>query len=128
MQGADLDLFHSVILARLPELEGLPCRALTESWDSVALDVGDRVILKFPRDEEAALALAREARTLTALRGQVTLPIPDMTLHAGPPMFSSHPKIPGQHLPSLRRTLKLALRAGPVGSHRKRGQNDRRTG
>ncbi|MDT9121356.1 hypothetical protein RSW84_28325, partial [Escherichia coli] len=81
-----------VILAQFPELEGLPCRALTDSWDSVALEVGDRVIFKFPRDAEAALALAREARTLAALRGRVTLPIPEMTLHAGPPVFSSHPK------------------------------------
>ncbi len=98
MQGADLDLLHSVILAQFPELEGLPCRALTDSWASVALHVGDRVIFKFPRDQEAAVSLEREALTLAALRGRVTMQIPDMTLHVGPPVFSSHPKIPGQHL------------------------------
>lgn len=98
MPDADVNLLHSIILAQFPELFGLPCRALTESWDSVALDVGDRVIFKFPRDAEAATALERETSILTALRGRVTMPIPDMTLHAGPPVFSSHPKIPGQHL------------------------------
>jgi aminoglycoside phosphotransferase (APT) family kinase protein len=98
MPDADLSLLHSVVLGQFPELQGLPWRALTESWDSVALDVGGRTIFKFPRDQGAAAALAREARVLATLRGKITLPVPDMTCLAGPPVFSWHPKIPGQHL------------------------------
>lgn len=98
MPDADLDLLHSIIAAQFSELEGLPCRTLTASWDSMAIDVGDQMIFKFPRNEEARAALEREAQVLAALQGRVTMRIPNMTLHAGPPVFSSHPKIPGQHL------------------------------
>jgi hypothetical protein len=98
MSDADLEHLHAMIVAAVPELDGLPWRALTEGWDSVAIDVGDISIFKFAREAQAGRALQREAQVLAALKGNIAMRIPEMTVHAGPPVFSSHPKIPGRHL------------------------------
>jgi aminoglycoside phosphotransferase (APT) family kinase protein len=91
------DMLAAAIRAR-PDLASVPVRMLAGSWDSVALDFGGRVICKFPRHARAEAALRREVRLLAALRGRLRMPVPEMRLHEGPMLFSSHPKLPGAAL------------------------------
>jgi len=69
-----------------------------KGWHSLAIDIDGRLIAKFPEGDEAETALRREVRLLAALRPHVTLPVPEMTLHEGPPLFSLHAKLPGVRL------------------------------
>ena len=67
-------------------------------WHSLAVDVGGRFIAKFPEGAEAEEALRRETSLLAAVRPALTMAVPDMTVHQGPPLFSLHRKLPGQTL------------------------------
>jgi Ser/Thr protein kinase RdoA (MazF antagonist) len=67
-------------------------------WHSLAVDVGGRFIAKFPEGEEAEEALRREASLLAVVRPKLTMAVPDMTIHEGPPLFSLHGKLPGETL------------------------------
>jgi aminoglycoside phosphotransferase (APT) family kinase protein len=96
--GDGLDHYRRIIERDFPELRGAPMSLLTEGWDSVGVDVDDRLIFKFPRDAEAAQALIREHAILAVVRPCLSLRVPDMTIHPGPPLFSRHDKIPGEHL------------------------------
>jgi aminoglycoside phosphotransferase (APT) family kinase protein len=94
----ELDRLRALIVARFPELVGARCSLLTQGFDSIAVDVEDRMIFKFPRDDEAARRLRKEARLLEVIRPHVTLPVPDLELFEGPPLFSRHAKLTGEHL------------------------------
>jgi hypothetical protein len=94
--------FRAAITAAFPELSTSTFRLLTTGWHSAAVDVDDRLIFKFPRDEVARKALVREAGLLAVVRPAVTMPVPDLTLHPGPPPFSRHEKLKGEHLVSAR--------------------------
>jgi aminoglycoside phosphotransferase (APT) family kinase protein len=67
-------------------------------WHSLAVDVGGRFIAKFPEGQEAEEALRREAALLAVVRPRLTMAVPDMTIHEGPPFFSLHGKLPGETL------------------------------
>lgn len=86
------------ILRFFPELGAASFTPLTAGWDCIAMDVDDRLIFRFPRDAEAEKALRIEEALLAAVRPHVTLPVPDLAVHPGPPLFSRHEKIPGAHL------------------------------
>jgi aminoglycoside phosphotransferase (APT) family kinase protein len=86
------------IARAFPELATGAFTAQTRGWDSFAIDVDDRLIFKFPRHEAAHERLLREAALLAIIHPAVTLPTPKMTLHAGPPPFSRHDKLHGDHL------------------------------
>lgn len=90
VRGAILDAF--------PELAGATFTPMTTGWDSLAIDVDDRLIFKFPRDADAEKALRAEAALLAVVRPVVTMTVPDLRLHRGPPLFSAHEKIKGRHL------------------------------
>ncbi|MEO9336343.1 aminoglycoside phosphotransferase family protein [Mesorhizobium sp. SB112] len=90
--------FQTAILKDFPELAGGKFSLLTKGWHSIAIDVDDRMMFKFPRHEQAEKALRKEARLLEIVRPAVSLPIPDLALHQGPPLFSSHQKLKGDHL------------------------------
>lgn len=62
------------------------------------MDVDDRLIFKFPRSPAAEQALYREVAVLAVVRPFVSMPVPDIALHDGPPMFSLHEKLPGERL------------------------------
>ncbi len=94
----DLASLRKVLCSTFPDLEGLSFTLLDAGWDSVAVDAGGIFIFKFPRHENGRAALEREAALLAALRPHLSFPIPDLTLHEGPPLFSRHRKIPGSHL------------------------------
>ncbi len=86
------------ITAAFPDLSDSEFTLLTTGWDCVAVDVDDRLIFKFPRHEAAERALKTEARVLAVVRPAVTMPVPDPTIHPGPPLFSRHVKLAGDHL------------------------------
>lgn len=87
-----------MIAAVFPDCAAGTFTPQTRGWDSVAIDVDDRLIFKFPRHEAARGRLAREAALLAIVHPAVTLPTPRMTLHQGPPLFSRHDKLRGVYL------------------------------
>lgn len=93
-----LPLLKTAILARFPQLTNASFRLLTAGWDSIAVDVDDRLIFKFPRDEEGTEALRREASLLEVIRPRLTLPVPDLIFYESPRPFSRHTKLQGEHL------------------------------
>ncbi|MCA0246495.1 MAG: aminoglycoside phosphotransferase family protein [Proteobacteria bacterium] len=90
---------RAAIVGAFPEHESASFRLLTQGWDSVAVDVDDRLIFKFPRHEEARRRLVVEASVLDIVRPAVSLPVPHLTLHdMSSTLFSRHGKIAGEHL------------------------------
>ncbi|QIG46959.1 aminoglycoside phosphotransferase family protein [Nordella sp. HKS 07] len=94
----DITPYRDAVIRVFPDLATASFRPLTMGFHSLALDVDDRLIFKFPRGEEAEEALRREARILAAIRPHVTLPVPDLDLIEEPMLFSRHTKIKGEHL------------------------------
>jgi Phosphotransferase enzyme family len=92
------ETLRAAIVGSFPELAGSNFTLLTVGWDCVAVDVDDRLIFKFPRHEVAERRLVSEAGLLALIRPAVTMPVPDLTLHPGPPLFSRHVKLKGEHL------------------------------
>ncbi len=92
------DALMQRVTAAFPDLAGLPCRILGSGFDSVALDVDDRLVFKFPRHAAAREALIREARLLAIVRPAVRLPVPALVLVDELQPFSRHEKIQGDHL------------------------------
>ena len=89
---------QKAILARHPELKGSVFTAVDVGWDSLAIDAHDRLIFKFPKHEAAEARLRREVRFLEIIRPIVSMPVPDLRLHEGLPVFSSHAKLKGTYL------------------------------
>ncbi|KFC67344.1 Phosphotransferase enzyme family protein [Devosia sp. LC5] len=93
-----LDQLRDIIVAGHPETRGGRFSLLTEGWDSVAVDVDDRLIFKFPREPRAEAALMMEARLLDVIRPAVAMPVPELTIHQTPLIYSRHAKLAGEHL------------------------------
>ncbi|HEY2049171.1 MAG TPA: aminoglycoside phosphotransferase family protein [Caulobacteraceae bacterium] len=93
-----LPALREVIAGAFPNLAHESFVLAPRGWDSIAVDVGNRLIFKFPRHAAAAERLRKEARLLTAIRPRLSTPVPDMTLTEGPPLFSRHAKLAGEHL------------------------------
>jgi hypothetical protein len=106
------DTLRAAITRSFPELAGARFTPIV-SWDSVAVDVDDRLIFKFPRHAAAEKRLVAEASLLTVIRPAVDMPVPDLTLYPGPPLFSRHIKLKGEHL--LTRQYELL----PVGARQR---------
>ena len=87
----------AAVRAAFPSVRADEIVVLGEGWASIALEAAG-IVFRFPRNAAAAASLRREAGVLAAIRPAATLPVPDLTLHEGPPLFSSHPKIPGDQL------------------------------
>ncbi|OWJ64662.1 phosphotransferase family protein [Inquilinus limosus] len=98
MAAADLDACRAAILRAFPDLAASEFRILAESWDSTAVEADGGLVFKFPRHEPAAQRLRKEAALLGLVRPAAALPVPDLELVEGPPLFSRHAKIPGEHL------------------------------
>jgi len=94
----DPETLRAAIVGVFPELAGGVFTPQTRGWDSVAIDVDERLIFKFPRHEAAKGRLVREAALLAIIQPAVSLPAPNMTLHDGPPLFSRHDKLQGGYL------------------------------
>lgn len=89
--------FRKAILAVRPDLADAVFRTLPGGWHSRAVAAGG-FVFKFPQGEEAERALRREVSILAAVRPNVSMPVPDLRLHDGVPLFSEHAIIPGEHL------------------------------
>jgi len=94
----NLDSLRAAITAEFPELAAARLEMLQAGWDSAAVEADGRLIFKFPRDGNAQENLIREARLLKVVRPAVSLPVPDLEIISGPPLFSRHEKIKGEHL------------------------------
>jgi aminoglycoside phosphotransferase (APT) family kinase protein len=106
---------RAAIVRVFPDLAASTFTPQTRGWDSVAIDVDDALIFKFPRHEAGRTGLVREAALLAIIHPRVSLPTPNMTLHSGgdlgPPLFSRHAKLRGGYLePSLYAALGEAAR------------------
>ncbi|MGO4831189.1 aminoglycoside phosphotransferase family protein, partial [Rhizobiaceae sp. 2RAB30] len=75
-QNIDFAEQRAAIIRDFPELTDSEFRPLTAGWHSVAVDVNDRLIFKFPRHEAAQHALIKEASLLALVRPAVTMPVP----------------------------------------------------
>lgn len=93
-----LAAFRATILRIFPALESATFRTLAEGWHSTAVEADGQIVFKFPRDEAAEAALVREAAMLAAVRPHLSLAVPDLSIHDGPPVFSRHEKIEGDTL------------------------------
>jgi aminoglycoside phosphotransferase (APT) family kinase protein len=93
-----LDALRDVIVGSFPEHADASFTLLSEGWDSVAVDVDDKLIFKFPRHPRGEAALRREAAILGVVEAAVTLPVPRLMLFDAPQTFSRHEKLPGDHL------------------------------
>ena len=62
------------------------------------LEADGDLIFKFPRHSASEARLKMEAAILDVLRPALTMRVPALTMHPGPPLFSRHEKIPGGHL------------------------------
>lgn len=93
-----LDALKAIIIDHFPDLTMGRFTLLSEGWDSVAVDVDNRLIFKFPRHPRGEAALRREASVLDLVAAAVSLPVPKLTLFETPQTFSRHEKIPGGHL------------------------------
>lgn len=98
MTDARLEELRAIIIALQPDLASAPCRLIDSGWDSVAVDVDDRFIFKFPRDAEAEEQLLVEARLLDLVRRHVVMPVPTLEIFEAPRLFSRHAKLRGDHL------------------------------
>ncbi|MBX5157249.1 aminoglycoside phosphotransferase family protein [Rhizobium sp. NZLR8] len=90
--------FRSLIISVFPELTASVFKLAAQGWDSLAVDVDDTLIFKFPRHSGAERALVKEAALLDIIRPSLSMAVPDMCIHDGPPIFSSHAKLEGEHL------------------------------
>lgn len=98
MQEPSLDTLKATIVTHFPDLTGSRFSLLTNGFDSVAVDVDDRLIFKFPRHETARQSLVREVGLLSVIRPAIAMPVPDIRLIDGPPIFSHHAKLKGEYL------------------------------
>ena len=98
MTELQISEFRSLIINMFPELTASVFRLATKGWDSIAVDVDGALIFKFPRHQRAERALLKEAALLGIIRPSLSMALPDMRIHDGPPIFSSHTKLQGEHL------------------------------
>lgn len=98
MTGRSLATYRRAIVRVFPGLAGSPFGLAAAGWDSDAVEVDGRLMFKFPRHRRAATALRREAALLAVIRPSITMAVPLLRLHEGPPLFSSHEKLRGGHL------------------------------
>ena len=104
--------FRQAVLDVYPELAAGRFSIAGKGWHSLAIDVDDRLIFKFPDGDEAVQAVRREVSLLRAIRASLSMGVPDMTLHEGPPPFTVHPKLRGETMPAERNaTLSEAAKA-----------------
>ncbi|MVM35055.1 phosphotransferase [Spirosoma sp. HMF4905] len=93
-----LEQFKTTIVTYFPELAEASFSLLTMGWDSIAVDVDDKFLFKFPREDDGVEALRREAAMLAIVRPRLTLLVPDLEFFDAPQPFSKHTKLKGNHL------------------------------
>lgn len=90
-----LPVLRVAIVAAFPEYAQAAFAIDDTGWDSVVVEIDGRWIVKVARDADGDADLRREAALLDVLRPRLTLAVPMMTIHNGPPLFSRHWKLIG---------------------------------
>ncbi len=98
MAKTKLKKFRVAILRDFPSLIAAKFKLIGNGWDSAAVDVDRKLIFKFPRKKGARESLRREAGILAIVRPALSVTVPDLRLHEGPPLFSTHLKLKGRQL------------------------------
>lgn len=91
----DLPAAMAAIACHFPAAE--PARVMANGFDNIAIITASHVF-RFPRHESALTRLVQEAHFLSLIRDHVDLAVPDLQIHDGPPVFSSHRLIEGESL------------------------------
>lgn len=88
MPAADVDitprLVRSLLAEQHPDLEGLTIEPLAFGWDNVSFRVGERLVVRLPRRQLAAVLVEHEQRWLPQLAPLLPLPVP-VPLRVGVP-------------------------------------------
>jgi aminoglycoside phosphotransferase (APT) family kinase protein len=92
-----LDRLRAAIAAH-PEFEHSHVSLLADGWDSVALDVDDRFILKFPRHDLGESSLRNEGKLLSLVTRFCDLPAPQPASFERPRFHTMHRKLAGTAL------------------------------
>ncbi len=79
MTTEKFDQFRDIILSEYPDLAASTFELAPVGWDSIAVDVDDRLIFKFPRNEVAQKALVKEA-ALLVVRPRVSMAVPELRI------------------------------------------------
>lgn len=96
----DPEFYRPFILKLFPKLNYAEIK-MHQGWHSIAIEVDDRLIFKFPKNEAAKQALMKEAALLVIIQPRIKMHVPEMELHQegkDTPLFSIHKKIPGEAL------------------------------
>jgi aminoglycoside phosphotransferase (APT) family kinase protein len=88
-----IDRLLQFIRTDFPDLPIGSARLIEHGWDHNAIDIDDRFIFRFPKDDDTRLPI--EIRVLEHLRGKVTLPIPRVEFVGRLAVYAGYVKIPG---------------------------------
>jgi aminoglycoside phosphotransferase (APT) family kinase protein len=77
---------------------GAAVRVLASGWDSDALLLDGRIVVKRPKHAAAEGRLRTEAALLALVGDRVALPVPALHLIEGPTLWSWHRMLPGEQL------------------------------
>jgi aminoglycoside 2''-phosphotransferase len=85
--------YSRIIAACFPDLAIERCRPVAEGWDSVAVELNRRLIVRFPKRPDVEPQYQLERRLLPELAGALPLPIPKLALFWPGGAAYSHPFI-----------------------------------
>lgn len=96
----DAALVETVIREQFPELQPNPVRWLGEGYDSVAFEVGNEWVFRFPKRGDVEQQLLLEMRLMPVLAGYSPLRVPVFRFRGVPTQlfprhFGGYPKLPG---------------------------------
>lgn len=111
MDARGMDRFREAVVSACPELAASAFKLATAGWHSIAVDVDDRLIFKFPRHEVARRALVKEAALLAVIRPEVSIAVPDLRIEA----WQSLAAIRDKALPALPPELRASAAAAIAG-------------
>lgn len=97
-----VDPQHAALLQRIaaefPELHWDSYRYIGEGWDHHVIILDDKLVFRFPDDEEYRQKLSFEIEVLSRLRPAVTANIPDYSYIAADKSFAGYDIVPGKNL------------------------------
>ncbi|MBC9247914.1 phosphotransferase [Paracoccus sp. 11-3] len=94
---ADFDLAAAIAAISQEFPAFTPTYVMANGFDNVAI-ISPTHVFRFPRHETARSRLINEAGLLSLIRSYVDMTVPDLKLHDGLLLFSSHRLIPGRTL------------------------------
>lgn len=74
--AVSVDLVQRLLLDQHPELARLDIEVMANGWDNLVCRLGDELLVRLPRREQAATLVEHEQRWLPVLADNLPLPIP----------------------------------------------------